>query len=48
MKTRLAKTCEDLAEVVAELEAAEGLCSKLQLEIQDLQDVEFQDCHGKN
>ena len=47
MRTRLAKTCEDLAEVAHELEAAEGQCSKLQLQIQDLQDLESQDCLGR-
>ena len=46
MRTWHTKTSEELADVEKELDAVVGDCTKLQLEIQDLLDVEFQDCQG--
>ncbi len=46
MKIRLAKTGEEREEVDKELEKVVIQSSNLQLQIQDLEDMEFQNCQG--
>ena len=46
MKIRLAKTGEEREEVDQELEKVVIQSSNLQLQIQDLEDMEFQNCQG--